>query len=145
MGNLVSRREFLKFTGGVAAGAAALPTNAEAAAAGADAGSTVLPYKAKAVGKAGGMAGQSGRGIHVSRCIVAVRAGEDGHAGSRRRRPQPGHRRLQHACARTWDVRSATTPASGSSSAPATSACSTPRKADRWSAARRRKTCRASC
>ena len=46
MGNLVSRREFLKFTGGVAAGAAALPTNAEAAPA-ADAGSTVLPYKAK--------------------------------------------------------------------------------------------------
>jgi arsenite oxidase small subunit len=55
MGNLVSRREFLKFTGGVAAGAAALPTNAEAAPA-TDAGSTVLPYKAKPVGKAGGLA-----------------------------------------------------------------------------------------
>jgi len=54
MGNPVSRREFLKFTGGVAAGAAALPTNAEAAPA-TDAGSTVLPYKAKPVGKAGGM------------------------------------------------------------------------------------------
>ena len=55
MGNLVSRREVLKFTGGVAAGAAALPTNAEAAPA-TDAGSTVLPYKAKPVGKAGGLA-----------------------------------------------------------------------------------------
>ena len=55
MGNSVSRREFLKFTGGVAAGAAALPTNAEAAPA-TDAGSTVLPYKAKPVGKAGGLA-----------------------------------------------------------------------------------------
>jgi arsenite oxidase small subunit len=54
MGNLVSRREFLKYTGGVAAGAAALPTNAEAAP-NADLGSTVLPYKAKAVGKAGGL------------------------------------------------------------------------------------------
>lgn len=51
MGNLVSRREFLKLTGGAAAGAAALPTNAEAASE-ADAGSTVLPYKAKVVGKA---------------------------------------------------------------------------------------------
>ena len=55
MGNVVSRREFLKFSGGVAAGAAALPTNAEAASA-ADPGSTVLPYKAKPVGKAGGLA-----------------------------------------------------------------------------------------
>jgi arsenite oxidase small subunit len=55
MGNLVSRREFLKFTGGMAAGAAALPTNAEAAPA-TDAGTTVLPYKAKPVGKAGGLA-----------------------------------------------------------------------------------------
>ena len=54
MGNLVSRREFLKVTGGVAAGAAALPTNAEAAPT-ADPGSTVLPYKAKPVGKAGGL------------------------------------------------------------------------------------------
>ena len=54
MGNLVSRREFLKFTGGVAAGAAALPTNAEAAPA-ADAGNAVLPYKAKTVGKAGSL------------------------------------------------------------------------------------------
>ena len=54
MGNLVSRREFLKFTGGVAAGAAALPTTAEAAPA-ADAGSTVLPYKAKMLGKAGSL------------------------------------------------------------------------------------------
>jgi arsenite oxidase small subunit len=54
MGNPVSRREFLKFSGGVAAGAAALPTNAEAAPA-TDAGSTVLPYKAKPVGKAGGL------------------------------------------------------------------------------------------
>lgn len=51
MGNLVSRREFLRFTGGVAAGAAALPTNAEAAPA-ADAGNAVLSYKAKTVGKA---------------------------------------------------------------------------------------------
>jgi arsenite oxidase small subunit len=55
MSNPVSRREFLKFTGGVAAGAAALPTTAEAAPA-TDAGSTVLPYKAKAVGKAGTLA-----------------------------------------------------------------------------------------
>ena len=54
MGNLVSRREFLKFTGGVAAGAAALPTSAEAAQA-ADTGNAVLPYKAKAIGKAGSL------------------------------------------------------------------------------------------
>jgi arsenite oxidase small subunit len=52
MGNLVSRRQFLKFTGGVAAGAAAAPTNALAAPS-ADAGGAVLPYKAKVVGKAG--------------------------------------------------------------------------------------------
>jgi len=51
MGNPVSRREFLKFSGGVAAGAAALPATAEAAPS-TDAGSTVLPYKAKPVGKA---------------------------------------------------------------------------------------------
>ena len=55
MGNPVSRREFLKFSGGVAAGAAALPNTAEAAPA-TDAGSTVLPYKAKPVGKAGALA-----------------------------------------------------------------------------------------
>jgi arsenite oxidase small subunit len=55
MGNLVSRREFLKVSGGVAAGAAALPTNAEVAPA-ADAGGAVLSYKAKAVGKAGSLA-----------------------------------------------------------------------------------------
>ena len=52
MGNLVSRREFLKFTGGVAAGAAAVSTSAVAAAPAADAGDAVLPYKAKVVGKA---------------------------------------------------------------------------------------------
>jgi arsenite oxidase small subunit len=56
MSNPVSRREFLKFTGGVAAGAASLPTKADAAAAATDAGSTVLPYKAKPVGKAGALA-----------------------------------------------------------------------------------------
>jgi len=54
MGNLVSRREFLKFTGGVAAGAAALPANAKEAPA-ADAGNTMLSYKAKVVGKAGAL------------------------------------------------------------------------------------------
>jgi arsenite oxidase small subunit len=52
MGNPVSRRDFLKFTGSVAAGTAALSTAAEAAPA-TDVGSTVLPYKAKQVGKAG--------------------------------------------------------------------------------------------
>jgi len=55
MGNLVSRREFLKFTGGMAAGAAALPANAEAASAAVDAGAAVLSYKAKPVGKAGSL------------------------------------------------------------------------------------------
>jgi len=54
MGNPVSRREFLKVSGGVAAGVSVLPTSAEAAP-GPDAGSTVLPYKAKAVGKAAGL------------------------------------------------------------------------------------------
>jgi arsenite oxidase small subunit len=54
MGNLVSRREFLKFTGGVAAGAAAVSNSAVAAPA-ADAGSAVLPYKAKVVGKVGSL------------------------------------------------------------------------------------------
>ena len=55
MGNVVSRREFLKFTGGVAAGAAAMPGTAEAATA-ADAGRVTLPFTAKAIGKAGGLA-----------------------------------------------------------------------------------------
>jgi len=55
MGNVVSRREFLKFTGGVAAGAAAVPGTAEAAT-GADAGRVTLRYPAKAIGKAGGIA-----------------------------------------------------------------------------------------
>jgi arsenite oxidase small subunit len=54
MGNLASRREFLKFTSGVAVGAAALPTTAEAAPA-TDPGSAVLPYKEKMVGKAGSL------------------------------------------------------------------------------------------
>jgi arsenite oxidase small subunit len=54
MGNIVSRREFLKFTSGVAAGAAAIPGTADAAPA-ADAGSTTLPYKPKVVGKANGL------------------------------------------------------------------------------------------
>jgi arsenite oxidase small subunit len=52
MGNLVSRRDFLILTGGAAAGAAAVPTNALAAPS-ADPGGAVLPYKAKVVGKAG--------------------------------------------------------------------------------------------
>jgi arsenite oxidase small subunit len=55
MGNLVSRREFLKVSGGVAAGATALPTSAEVAPA-TDAGAAVLSYKAKPVGKAGSLA-----------------------------------------------------------------------------------------
>jgi arsenite oxidase small subunit len=55
MGNLVSRREFLKVSGGVAAGAAALPTNTGAAPA-ADAGGAMLSYNAKMVGKAGSLA-----------------------------------------------------------------------------------------
>jgi arsenite oxidase small subunit len=55
MGNIVSRREFLKLTGSAAAGAAALPTSAMAAPA-ADAGDAVLPYKAKMVGKAAALA-----------------------------------------------------------------------------------------
>ncbi len=54
MGNDVSRREFLKFTGGIAAGAAAVPGIAEAAAA-ADVGRVTLPYTPKAIGKAGAM------------------------------------------------------------------------------------------
>jgi arsenite oxidase small subunit len=52
MGNRVSRRDFLKLSGGVAASAAAVPTNALAASS-ADAGGAVLPYKAKVVGRAG--------------------------------------------------------------------------------------------
>ena len=55
MGNVVSRREFLKFAGGVAAGAAAMPGAAEAATA-ADAGRVTLPYVAKAIGRAAGLA-----------------------------------------------------------------------------------------
>ena len=46
----VSRRDFLKITGSVAAGAAALPATAEAATA-ANAGATTLPYPSKPVGK----------------------------------------------------------------------------------------------
>ena len=86
MGNFVSRREFLKFTGGVAAGAAALPTNAEAAPA-ADPGAAVLSYKAKTVGKARFAWRQSGGVLHLSRCVLAVCARENGDAGARRRRP----------------------------------------------------------
>ena len=55
MGNVVSRREFLKFTGGVAAGAAAVPGVAEAATT-QTVGRATLPYVAKAVGKASSMA-----------------------------------------------------------------------------------------
>ena len=54
MGNVVSRREFLKFTGGVAAGAAAVPGTAQAATP-AQAGRVTLPYPSKSLGKAGGM------------------------------------------------------------------------------------------
>lgn len=54
MGNVVSRREFLKLTGSVAAGAAVVPGTAEAAAA-ADAGRVTLPYPAKAIGKSNAM------------------------------------------------------------------------------------------
>jgi arsenite oxidase small subunit len=53
MGNFVSRREFLKFTGGVAAGAATGPANAAAATS--EVGAAVLPYKAKMIGKAGAL------------------------------------------------------------------------------------------
>ena len=52
MGNVVSRREFLKLTGGVAAGAAAIPGTAHAATP-AGAGRATLPYPSKAIGKAG--------------------------------------------------------------------------------------------
>jgi arsenite oxidase small subunit len=54
MGNVVSRREFLKLTGGVAAGAAAVPGTAHAAPTG-DVGRVTLPYPSKALGKAGSM------------------------------------------------------------------------------------------
>ena len=85
MGNLVSRREFLKFTGGVAAGAAASPGNAEAAPA-ADTGAAVLPYKAKMVGKAGSLGVDQVGVIHLSGCVLAVCAPENGNASPRRRR-----------------------------------------------------------
>jgi arsenite oxidase small subunit len=63
MGDALSRREFFKVSGGLAAGAGiaagAIPNNALAAQS-ADAGSTVLPYPRKAVGSAAQMAvGQS--------------------------------------------------------------------------------------
>ena len=56
MGNVVSRRIFLKLTGGMAAGAgtAAVPGTAQAAPA-ADAGRVTLPYTVKPIGRAGGM------------------------------------------------------------------------------------------
>ena len=54
MADHVSRRDFLKITGGVAAGAAALPATAEAATA-ANAGAATLPYPSKAVGKGGAL------------------------------------------------------------------------------------------
>jgi len=54
MGNVVSRREFLKLTGGVAAGAAAVPGTAQAATA-VDSGRVTLPYPSKTLGKAGAM------------------------------------------------------------------------------------------
>ena len=50
MGNIVSRREFLKLTGGAAAGAAALPGTAQAATA-ADSGRATLAYPAKTVAR----------------------------------------------------------------------------------------------
>jgi arsenite oxidase small subunit len=55
MGNLVSRREFLKFTGAAAAGTVAVSANAANAPA-PSAGNAVLPYKAKMLGKAGALA-----------------------------------------------------------------------------------------
>jgi arsenite oxidase small subunit len=56
MGNVVSRRLFLKLTSGLAAGAgaAAVPGAVQAAPA-QDAGRAGLPYTAKAIGRAGGM------------------------------------------------------------------------------------------
>jgi arsenite oxidase small subunit len=56
MGNFVSRREFLKLTGSVAAGATATVPPKAAAAPSADAGSAVLPYKAKLICKASALA-----------------------------------------------------------------------------------------
>lgn len=55
MGNIVSRREFLKYSSGAAVGVVAVPATAEAATA-VDAGSTNLPYKVKAIGKAAAIA-----------------------------------------------------------------------------------------
>ena len=55
MADHVSRRDFLKITGSVAAGAAALPATAEAAPA-ANAGAATLPYPSKAVGKGAALA-----------------------------------------------------------------------------------------
>jgi arsenite oxidase small subunit len=52
MGNVVSRREFLKLTGSVAAGVAAVPGAAQAATA-TDAGRVALSYPVKALGKGG--------------------------------------------------------------------------------------------
>jgi arsenite oxidase small subunit len=54
MGNIVSRREFLKFTGGAAAGAAALPGTAHAAPP-SDTGSATLQFKSKMLGKGGAL------------------------------------------------------------------------------------------
>ena len=110
MGNLVSRREFLKFTGGVAAGAAALPTNAEAAT-----GRRCRQHGVAVQGQGrrqGRLAWrQSGRDLHFPGRVVALRAGEDGQRRSPAasvpiRTSSPTAR-----CARTWAVRSRTTPA----------------------------------
>lgn len=56
MGNIVSRRVFLKLTGGVAAGAGAVAVpNTASAAPATDAGRATLPYTAKPIGKAAAM------------------------------------------------------------------------------------------
>ena len=105
MGNLVSRREFLKFTGGVAAGAAAVPTNAVAAAPAADAGDAVLPYKAKVVGKAGALGVNQAVAFHLPRCIVALRAAEDGHPRNSEASVLTRISSLTARCVPTWGAR----------------------------------------
>ena len=105
MGNLVSRREFLKVHRWRGRGRGGI-TDQRGCRAGRG-----FRWRRAAIQSKGGRQGrlaqrQPGCELHLPGCVVALRAREDGNTGARWRGPQPGHRRVQHACARTWAVRS---------------------------------------
>ena len=147
MSDKLSRREFFKKSGGLAAGAGlvtgAIPNSAFAATT-ADAGNAVLPYPRKALGAAAQIAtGQAVAFSYPDEC-VPLHAPQNGQAGRSWRRARPGHRRVQQLVHAHGVSSRPTTQNPHASSAPATTAPSTRRKAGRWSVDRRRRICPAS-